>query len=159
MKEKSTFLFRGSLLLFAWVLLSWSHAGKPGREYYQFTVYHYSNDVQEKMLDNYLQQALLPALHRMDITYIGVFKAIANDTSATKSLYVLLPVKSLDMLTKIPVKLSNDKEYQSAGAEYINAVYYSITVYPYGNCFNAGISAGSKITGTRAESGEERQGV
>jgi len=117
------------LLLFLPVLLSsWSKGSKPAREFYQFTIYHFSSVEQEKALDNYLEHALLPALHRMNINHVGVFKAIANDTAAAKVLYVLIPVKSLDMVTKIPAKLTNDKEYQSKGAGYINAAY---TAPPY----------------------------
>jgi hypothetical protein len=109
-------------------LLSWSQAGKPVREFYQLTIYHYTGEQQEKILDNYLQNALLPALHRMHITNTGVFKALANDTSASKLLYVYMPMKSLDMVTKLPAKLNDDKVFQSAGAEYINAAH---TVSPY----------------------------
>jgi len=130
MKKKDTLIIRTCfLLLFLPVLLSsWSPGAKPAREFYQFTIYHFSSAEQEKALDNYLQHALLPALHRMKINHVGVFKAIANDTSATKSLYVLIPVKSLDMILKIPAKLNDDKEYQSKGADYINAIY---TAPPY----------------------------
>jgi hypothetical protein len=129
MKKMISFIVSSSFLLLSLsVLLSWSQGGKPVREFYQLTVYHYSNAEQEKILDNYLQNALLPALHRMSITYVGVFKAIANDTSATKTLYVLLPVRSLERITKMPAKLSADNDYQSKGAEYINAVY---TAPPY----------------------------
>jgi len=109
-------------------LLSWSQSNKSEREFYQLTVYHYSNEGQEKILDNYLQNALLPALHRMHITNVAVFKALANDTSASKLLYVYMPMKSLDMITKLPVKLNDDKDYQSAGTEYINAIH---TTPPY----------------------------
>lgn len=129
MKKMVSYLVRGSFLLLSlMVLLSWSQVGKPVREFYQFTIYHYSSAEQEKALDNYLQNALLPALHRMNIMHIGVFKAISNDTSAKKTLYVLVPVKSLEMITRIPLKLSADKEYQSNGGDYINAVY---TAPPY----------------------------
>jgi len=90
MKKRIYLLSRSFLLAWALAsLLSWSQSGKPVREVYQLTVYHFSNDGQEKILDNYLKNALLPALHRMSITKVGVFKALANDTAATKSLYVL----------------------------------------------------------------------
>ena len=72
------------------------------REYYQLTVYHYTTETQEKQLDAYLQQALLPALHRLQIKQVGVFKAIANDTAAVKKLYVLIPAKKLNILTDLP---------------------------------------------------------
>jgi len=117
-----------SLIVGLSLLASWKQERKPVREFYQFTVYHFTNAEQEKSLDNYLQNALLPALHRMNISHIGVFKALSNDTSSTKMLYVLVPVKSLEMITKIPSKLSADKEYQSSGSDYINALY---TASPY----------------------------
>lgn len=110
------------------LVLSWSPNAKPAREYYQLTVYRFSNDSQEKMLDNYLQNALLPTLHRMNISSVGVFKAIANDTSAAKSLYVFYKIKSPDAVTKLAEKINADKGYQATGAEYIDAVY---TAPPY----------------------------
>ena len=118
-------------ILFFYMLVSGSvlaQTNKSKREFYQLTIYHYKTDTQEKILDNYLQQALLPALHRLNIKNVGVFKAIANDTASSKVLYVFVPVKSLDALTMIPVKLSADKAYQSAGTDYINAIH---TAAPY----------------------------
>ncbi len=101
-----------------------SFAGyKPAKEIYQLTVYHYSTDSQGIVLNKYLQDALLPALHRAGITKIGVFTAIANDTSANKLLYVFMPVKKMDIINKLADKLNNDNIYLSAGAEYLNAVY------------------------------------
>ena len=95
------------------------------REFYQLSVYHYTTADQQQKLDTYLRDALLPALHRMKIQQIGVFKAISNDTSTSKVLYLLLPLKSLDMLGKMESALAADKEYQQKGAEYINAMYSS----------------------------------
>lgn len=107
------------------IFISWSQTNKPTRSFYQLTIYHYSNPEQEKVLDNYLQQALLPALHKINIPDVGVFKAIANDTSTSKTLYVFISLKSPDMITKISDKLTIDKDYQAAGTEYINAFYTS----------------------------------
>lgn len=113
-------------ILFFYMLVSGSalaQTNKAEREFYQLTIYHYKTDTQEIMLDKYLQEALLPALHRLNIKNVGVFKAIANDTASLKVLYVFVPVKSLDALTMIPAKLSVDKAYQTAGTNYINAIY------------------------------------
>jgi hypothetical protein len=120
MKKRIVLFFTGILLLSQ---VSWSQASKSTREFYQLTVYHFSTGDQEKVLDNYLQHALLPALHRSGISKTGVFKALANDTTADKLLYVFMPLQSLDMIIKLPAKLAADKAYQTAGAEYINAVY------------------------------------
>ena len=102
---------------------SWTSDNKPAREFYQITVYHFNSEEQENVLDTYLQDALLPALHRIKINNVGVFKAWANDTAANKLLYVFLPAKSLDVLTKISDKLKADNSYNATGANYINAAH------------------------------------
>ena len=123
--KKTLILIFTSIVMFTAIALSlsWTSTGKSKKEFYQLTIYHFATAAQEKALDNYLQNALLPALHRMDIKNIGVFKNYANDTTADKTLFVLTPVQSLDILMKIPEKLNTDNAYQTAGDEYINAVY------------------------------------
>ena len=93
------------------------------REYYQLTVYHFKDANQEKTIDDYLQNALLPALHKIDINKVGVFKAIANDTATDKLMYVFFAVRSLEQFTKFTNKLNADAAYQSAGKEYLDADY------------------------------------
>lgn len=101
----------------------WSKSNEEKREFYQLTVYHYNTPSQETILDNYFQNALIPALHDMDIQSVGVFKAISNDTSINKTLYVLFPIKSLNMVDYINGKLLNDEKFKSAGNEYLNVKY------------------------------------
>lgn len=91
------------------------------REYYQITVYHFTQEQQEAVLNNYLQNALLPALHRAGIQQAGIFRDITNDTSEQKELYVLIPVTSLEKTDSLREILSADKEYLTAGAAYLNA--------------------------------------
>ncbi|HEX6845813.1 MAG TPA: NIPSNAP family protein [Chitinophagaceae bacterium] len=110
------------------VFQSWNSSPKGEREFYQLTVYHFKDASQEKMIDNYLQAALLPALHKMNIKSIGVFKNHANDTIPDKTMYVLVPLKSIEEIMKIRSGLNVDKEYHSLGAEYLNAGY---TAAPY----------------------------
>ena len=123
MEKKVSILkwFFGGMLFI--VLLSWNVNKKPMREFYQLTVYHFKNAEQEKVLDNYFQSALLPALHRMKINNVGVFKSWANDTVTDKLIYVFIPLKSLEMVTELPSKLKADVNYASAGAEYLDAAY------------------------------------
>ena len=102
---------------------SWTPVKETKREFYQLAVYHFSGASQEKIIDNYLQNALLPALHRMNGKNIGVFKDHSNDTVADKKLYVLTPILSMDEIVKINSKLNKDKEYNANGAEYLNAFY------------------------------------
>jgi hypothetical protein len=128
-----TKIIRSALIAFALLspnLVLQSGAQNKGlqREYYQLTIYHFNNSSQEKILDNYLQQALLPALHKLKVKNIGVFKSHSNDTIADKTLYVLTPIQSLEEIVKINSGLNNDKQFNSNGAEYLNAVY---TAPPY----------------------------
>jgi len=109
--------------MFFIILLSWNVNKKPMREFYQLTIYHFKNAEQEKVLDHYFQNALLPALHGLKINNVGVFKSWANDTLTDKLIYVFVPFKSLEMMTELPSKLKADGNYTSAGAEYLNASY------------------------------------
>jgi hypothetical protein len=93
------------------------------REYYQLTVYRYRDAGQENLLDEYLEKALLPALHRQQFSRIGVFKARANDTAREKKIYVLIPAASLQQLADLQTKLGPDKAYQQAGRTYLDAPY------------------------------------
>ena len=116
-----------TICLFTFFIQSWS-ADKTKRDFYRLTVYHFNSAAQEKTLDNYLQNALLPALHKLNIKNIGVFKNHSNDTLADKTLYVLVPMQSLEDVVNVPGKLLVDKDHNAAGAEYIDAVY---TTSPY----------------------------
>jgi hypothetical protein len=113
--------FLGGMLFI--VLLSWNVNKKPMREFYQLTVYHFKNAGQEKVLDNYFQNALLPALHRMKINNVGVFKSWSNDTVPDKLIYLFIPFKSLETMAELPSKLKGDASYVSAGLAYLDAAY------------------------------------
>lgn len=104
-------------------LLSWSGKSKPSREYYQLTVYHFNDKAKEKILDSFFQNVLLPALHRMKITNVGVFKSWANDTLSDKLIYVFIPFKSYSELSGLQETLNKDKEYAEAGESFLNAAY------------------------------------
>jgi hypothetical protein len=124
MKNKIwSILLIASLISVVATLSSWRKEKKPAREFYQLSVYHFTTAEQEKLLDNYFQNALLPALHRAGISKAGVFKSWANDTSANKTLYVFLPLSSLDMVVKLQEKLNKDQQYISNASAYLNADY------------------------------------
>ncbi|MDH7459982.1 NIPSNAP family protein [Chitinophagaceae bacterium 26-R-25] len=111
------------LVITTFFLLSWSSEKKPEQGFYQLTIYHFNTADQEKVIDKYLQDALLPALHKAGLKNIGIFKNHGNDTLADKTMYVLVPIKSIDVSATLTEKLDADKEYLAAGAEYLNATY------------------------------------
>src|SRR5262245_45503888 len=127
MKKALNIALTALALITVLILQAWM-PGKAKRELYQMTVYHFTSAAQEKVLDNYLQNALLPALHKMNIKNVGVFKNHANDTIIDKTMYVLAAIQSAEEVMKINAKLTGDYIYQTAAAEYLNAVY---TTPPY----------------------------
>ena len=92
-------------------------------EVYEITVYHFKDAQQETTLDTYLQTAYLPALHRQNKKYIGVFKPIANDTATEKIIYIIVPYKSFDEVQSVQKTLLKDSTYIHAGKDYLTAPY------------------------------------
>ena len=90
---------------------------------YEITVYHFATAQQEIILDTYLQTAYMPALHRQNKKNVGVFKPIANDTSADKIIYVITPFKSFDEIQTSEKLIENDSAYIIAAKDYINTSY------------------------------------
>lgn len=118
-------LFTSLAILFSITIIfsSWTVSKRKSREFYCITVYHFNNQSQEAMLDNYFQNALLPAFHRNGIKTVGVFKAWANDTAADKLMYVFAPYRSFDLIDKIGERVKKDNGYLAAGSGFLNAEY------------------------------------
>src|SRR5690348_18271999 len=69
----------------------------PPTEFYELRIYQIDTPEQEKVVDEFLQQAYLPALHRHGIPKVGVFKPIEQDTVYYgKRIYVLIPFETLE---------------------------------------------------------------
>ncbi len=96
---------------------------KSNREFYEIKLYHFTTAAQEEVLDRYLSEAYIPALHKAGIKKIGAFKPVGNDTSADKRLYILLPLTSLEQLITLPGQLQKDADYVNASKAYSDAAY------------------------------------
>lgn len=123
---KINYLFPKNLVLvFLLLTIGLSTFAKaPKREFYELKIYTIKNADQAAIVETYLKDAYIPAMHRMGIQNIGVFKPVAADTvSFGKLIYVYTPIKSMEMLLKIPKKLDADLAYQMAGKAYIDANY------------------------------------
>jgi hypothetical protein len=106
------------------VLFSFS-AFAQKRDFYELRIYHIENSDQEKQIDSYLENALLPALHRKGIAKVGVFKPIASQADAGKKVYLFIPYSSMRAYRRIEGKLAKDQVYQASGSDYINAPFES----------------------------------
>ncbi|MEH6761175.1 MAG: NIPSNAP family protein [Maribacter arcticus] len=93
------------------------------KEFYQLKTYTLKNGDQEKMVDAYLENAYIPALKRMGIENVGVFKVRPNNFTLSDKIYVLIPFKSLTAFEQLESKLEADKTHLAAGADYINATH------------------------------------
>lgn len=116
-KKSSPLLF--VLLCCAFV----ANAAKPN--FFQIKIYHLKSEAQEKTLDDYLQNAYLPALHRFGIAKVGVFKPLVADqaTVTEKLIYVFIPLKTFNGVLELDKKLAKDQKYISDGKTYLDAVY------------------------------------
>jgi hypothetical protein len=93
----------------------------PQRDYFQLKIFSYETPEQEALLDNYFQDALLPAIHRAGIENVGVFKPIEGLNEHMNYVMLVIPFQSLDEFEQIPSILEKDAEYQQSGQAYINA--------------------------------------
>jgi len=94
---------------------------KDQPDFYQIKIYHLKDSQQVEKVDTYLRDVYLPALHQLGIKNIGVFKPIANDTSAVKFIYVLIPFNSSEGWMKLEQGLKKNATYTSAAAGFIQA--------------------------------------
>ncbi len=110
-----------SLIVLAFVWSFAIYAQNTTREYYQLKTYSFTSDEQVKMTDAFLENAFLPALKRLGISSVGVFKPRTVDSLTPKVTYVLIPFTTLSQFEGLDAALENDKLYRSSGKEYIEA--------------------------------------
>src|SRR5260370_10030083 len=105
------------------LLVSCQVLAAPSQEFYELRTYRFRTLEQQERIENYLQKALLPALHRANIKHVGVFKPVETDSTFGKKLIVLIPFHSLDEFVKLDGVLDKDKQYYADGKEYIDAPF------------------------------------
>jgi len=108
------------------VIASTLFATAKGRDFYQIQIYRLKEKAQEQRVDNFLEKAYLPALHRAGIKSVGVFKPIPSDTASGKQIIVWLPFSSLDQMDQLQATLAKDVVYQTAGADFLNAPFNNV---------------------------------
>jgi hypothetical protein len=91
------------------------------KEFYEIRAYRLKSADQVTATDNYLKDAYLPAMHRLGIKQIGVFKPISNDTAAIKMIYVIVPYISLDVWRRSKTNLEPDLTYESLAKSFTDA--------------------------------------
>ncbi|WP_165305046.1 NIPSNAP family protein [Pedobacter sp. SYP-B3415] len=109
-------------LLICTLLLALPLMGSAARTgLYQLKIYHLKDSIQQNAVEQYLERAYLPALHRAGIPHVGVFKPFNPGVSDERKIYVFIPFRSFDELTRLQPRLDKDREYLSEGAAYLRA--------------------------------------
>ncbi len=102
-----------------------THVKAAERYYYQLKVYHLKTETQVTRVEHYLQYAYIPAMHKLGVKNVGVFKPVDVDT-ADRKIYVLTPFRSFEELENAPQKLVKDEQYLADGKDYIDAAYNDV---------------------------------
>lgn len=124
---KSIFIIAALFLISTSLLYA---SNTADRDFYQIKVYHLKTEAQEKLVEDFLKTAYLPALHRAGIAKVGVFKPVQaeNKNSGSgqleeKLIYVFIPFKSSAQFLKLEKLLEKDVKYQIDGKGYLDAAY------------------------------------
>ncbi len=82
----------------------------------EWRTYTLSSGGRKSTLDNYLKNALIPAMNRHGIENVGVFKDISR--SEPLKIHLFVPHVSAKDFSEITDVLANDQAYQNASKEY-----------------------------------------
>ena len=113
--------------------LTAAEGGQTKREFYELRALMLKPDKQ-KLVDDYLSHAFIPAMNRLGVSPIGVFydapelnpppapkpgQLLPPPAPTPPSLYVLVRYTSLDPISTVATRLAADTEYQKAGEAYL----------------------------------------
>ena len=90
-----------------------------GLEFYELRVYTLKNETQQKTVEDYFQNAAIPALNKVGSKNIGVFTE--QQPEGQTKLYAVIPYANINDFITVSDKLTNNTAYQKAGAAYLNA--------------------------------------
>jgi hypothetical protein len=92
---------------------------KTNTEFYELRIYTLKNDAQQKLVEDYFQNAAIPALNRLGSKNIGVFTELKPDGQTR--LLAMIPYNSIDDFLSAQNKLAADADYTTKAAPYLNA--------------------------------------
>lgn len=88
----------------------------PKKELYELRIYESRFGSPQSGIENYLKDALMPALNRQGVKAVGVFREMGK--SDPPKLYVLIPHSSMDSYASTATRLAADAAYTSASQAY-----------------------------------------
>ena len=91
------------------------------KDIYEIQVYRLKSEGQLNATDGYLKDVYIPAMHRLGVKQVGVFKPLSNDTAEIKRLVVITQYISLDVWRKTKLNITSDPVYVSAAKSFLDA--------------------------------------
>ena len=110
---KQTFL---TLLLAILTLSVFGQSTTSKKEFYEIRTYELRFGSPASNLENYFKNALIPALNRLGVKNVGVFKEIGKSEPAR--IYVFIPYASTEQYANVNAKLKSDEKFKQDGQEY-----------------------------------------
>ncbi|MCO8122783.1 NIPSNAP family protein [Stieleria sp. TO1_6] len=95
-------------------------SNSESKQFYEIRTYLLGDNGDFEAVDQYLGQALVPALQRQDVGPVGVFTPAENDTLDQARVIVVIPLKSAGDLVKVHQAVQADATYQSAAKPYLD---------------------------------------
>ncbi len=94
-------------------------AAESENQFYEIRTYILGENGDLKAIDQYLSEALLPALARQNVGPVGVFTNSANDASGSPRVVVVIPYNDPSQLNQVSNSVEADSDYQSAAENYL----------------------------------------
>jgi hypothetical protein len=111
-------------LLFCFALIAiYATSTAQNKELYQIKTYNLKSEAQLTVTENFIKDAYLPALKRLGIKAVGVFKPKTFAADSIKKIVVVIPFASSKQFLQLENKLAKDQDYLKLGAPYLNAAY------------------------------------
>ena len=122
MNETAHFSWTVRIFIFCFLALFLSNASvaiaeDPELQYYEVRIYKIYDFEKQQIADEYLRDALLPALNRQKIENVGAFHNLKDEND--HSIYVMIPFTNLEAFSNYNKKLATDAKYQEAGKAYL----------------------------------------
>lgn len=117
-------------ILFALMLSITIYAQK---EMYELRVYELKFDSPENILNDYISNALIPALNRQGIYNIGVFEELGE--ALPKKIYLFIPYENMGAFQNTYEKLKTDTAFKTASESYNTAEEQSFPYETYSTSF------------------------
>lgn len=89
-----------------------------GREYYELRIYQIFDFEKQQLMESHLRDAYLPALKRLGIDKVGVFRNLKDDND--HSVFVLIPFENPQQFADLNASLRKDEAFQDAEKAFSN---------------------------------------